>query len=131
MAKKDYASYGLTGVLREAYTLPDRIQAALTKPNAAKPGAAKAAKASGGVAAHREIFRLLRRTRVRARRLLKAILKAMADEPNPMTIEQAIARAYARAAPAPEPVTTPRPIAPRPTPRPLADPPDRAAPAVP
>ena len=87
---KGYASYSLTGVLREAYNLPDRIQEALT-------GSATAD------AAHGELRRILRRTRLRARRLLKAIIRAMTDEPNPMTIEQAIARAYARDAPAPAP----------------------------
>ena len=54
---------------------------------------ANAAHGGAGAAAHREIFRILRRTRMRARRRLKAILKAMSNEPNPMTFDEAIARA--------------------------------------
>ena len=94
LAGKGYASYSLTGVLRESYALPDRIQAALTKPPAGHANAAKlAAGDANSDAAHREIIRILRRTRMRARRLLKAIIRAMADEPKPMTIDEAIARA--------------------------------------
>ena len=75
LAGKGYVSYSITGVLRAAYELPDRI---------------------------------LRRTPMRVRRLLKGILKAMADEPNPITFEQALARAEADANPGPR--------SPRPTP---------------
>ena len=57
-----YISYSLAGVLRESYALPDRIQAARdTSP--------------GPDAVHRETIHILRRTRMRARR----VLKAMAD----------------------------------------------------
>ena len=69
-----YISRSLAGVLRESYALPDRIQAA----RAASP-------TPDAPAVHRELIRLLRRTRMRARRVLKAILKAMADHPNPPT----------------------------------------------
>ena len=66
-------------VRREAYALPDLIAAAAAKPAAAN------ANAVGAANAHREITRLLRRTRMRVRRLLKAIIRAMSDEPNPPT----------------------------------------------
>ena len=69
-----YTSRSLAGVLRESYALPARIQAA----RAASPS-------PDAPAVHRELIRLLRRTRMRARRVLKAILKAMADHPNPPT----------------------------------------------
>ena len=121
MARKRYVSYGLAGVLREAYALPNLIAAAATKPANANPGSAanagahahaKAAKAKavgdantgGGANAHREIIRLLRRTRMRARRLLKAIIRAMSDEPNPPTFDEIMARAIA-ASPDPKPVS--------------------------
>ena len=78
LANHGYASYSLTGVMRAAYDLPDRIKDVLTK-------------AGDADAAHREIARILRRTRTRARRLLKAILRAMSNEPNPVTLEQAAA----------------------------------------
>ena len=64
LARSRYVSYGLAGVLREAYALPDRIQVA----RAASPS-------PDAPAVHRELIRLLRRTRMRARR----VLKAMAD----------------------------------------------------
>ena len=84
LARKRYVSYGLAGVLREAYALPDLIATA-----AAKPASANARSAN----AHREIIRILRRTRMRARRLLKAIVRAMSDEPNPPTFDEIMARA--------------------------------------
>ena len=87
LANHGYASYSLTGVMRAAYDLPDRINDVLT--NAGNSDAA-------ADAAHREIARILRRTRTRARRLLKAILRAMSNEPNPITLEEAIAQASAR-----------------------------------
>ena len=105
LANHGYASYSLTGVMRAAYDLPDRINDVLTK-----AGNANAA------AAHREIARILRRTRMRARRLLKAILKAMADHPNPPTFDEIMAEA---AAPHPAPTHKARPDAP-----PDAPPPD-------
>ena len=105
LANHGYASYSLTGVMRAAYDLPDRINDVLTK-----AGNANAA------AAHREIARILRRTRMRARRLLKAILKAMADHPNPPTFDEIMAEA---AAPDPAPTHKARPDAP-----PDAPPPD-------
>ena len=87
LANHGYASYSLTGVMRAAYDLPDRINDVLT--NAGNSDAA-------ADTAHREIARILRRTRMRARRLLKAILRAMSNEPNPITLEEAIAQARAR-----------------------------------
>ena len=64
---------------------------------------------------HPVVFRLLRRTRLRARRLLKAIIRAMADEPNPITFAEIRARD----------------IAPRSAhPRPAEKPPDCGNPAV-
>ena len=84
LAGKGYVSYGLAGVLRESYALPDRISDTLTKAGNANAGAD---------AAHQKIRR---RTRLRARLLLKAILRAMADDPNPMTLEEAVAQAKAR-----------------------------------
>ena len=85
LANHGYASYSLTGVMRAAYDLPDRISDVLTK-----------AGDTNADTAHREIARILRRTRMRARRLLKAILRAMSNEPNPLTLEEAIAQARAR-----------------------------------
>ena len=70
LANHGYASYSLTGVMRAAYDLPDRINEVLTAAGNANADAP---------AVHRELIRLLRRTRMRARRVLKAILKAMAD----------------------------------------------------
>ena len=84
MARKRYVSYGLAGVLREAYALPDLIAAAAAKPAKAKAG--------GAATAHQEIIRILRRTRMRARRLLKAVIRAMSDEPNPPTFDEIMAR---------------------------------------
>ena len=100
LANHGYASYSLTGVMRAAYDLPDRINEVLTK-------------AGDADTAHREIARILRRTRTRARRLLKAILRAMSNEPNPITLEEAIAQAQARPIPDAQcaklpPSTTPR-----------------------
>ena len=83
LAGHGYVSYSVTGVLRASYDLPDRISDVLT--TSASPDAAR-----------REIDRILRRTRTRARRLLKGILKAMSREPNPPTLEESIARAEAR-----------------------------------
>ena len=88
LANHGYASYSLTGVMRAAYDLPDRISEVLTKAGDTNANAVDAA--------HREIARILRRTRTRARRLLKAILRAMSNEPNPITLEEAIAQASAR-----------------------------------
>ena len=88
LANHGYASYSLTGVMRAAYDLPDRINDVLTKAGDTNADAVDAA--------HREIARILRRTRMRARRLLKAILRAMSNEPNPLTLEEAIAQAQAR-----------------------------------
>ena len=79
LAGKGYVKYSLTGVLRESYSLPDRIKDAPT--TSASPNAA-----------HREITHILRRTCIRARRLLNGIVKAMADELNPMTLEEAMSR---------------------------------------
>ena len=97
LANHGYASYSLTGVMRAAYDLPDRINDVLT--------AAGNANADAVDAAHREIARILRRTRMRARRLLKAILRAMSNEPNPITLEEAIAQARARRETAEAPAT--------------------------
>ena len=88
LANHGYASYSLTGVMRAAYDLPDRISDVLTKAGNTNADAVDAA--------HREVARILRRTRMRARRLLKAILRAMSNEPNPITLEEAIAQARAR-----------------------------------
>ena len=88
LANHGYASYSLTGVMRAAYDLPNRISDVLTKAGDTNADAVDAA--------HREIARILRRTRMRARRLLKAILRAMSNEPNPITLEEAIAQARAR-----------------------------------
>ena len=79
LAGKGYVKYSLTGVVRESYSLPDRIKDAPT--TSASPNAA-----------HREITHILRRTCIRARRLLNGIVKAMADELNPMTLEETISR---------------------------------------
>ena len=100
MAKRGCFSYSLAGVLRETYALPDLIATAT-------------ANAANDDDARREIFRILRRTRMRARRLLKAILKAMADEPNPITFAETLARA-----PTPGP-TSPPPAYGAPPPNPL------------
>ena len=89
MAKRGCFSYSLAGVLRETYALPDLITTTT-------------ATAANDDDARREIFRILRRTRMRARRLLKAILKAMADEPNPIAFAETLAGARAPF-PAPEP----------------------------
>ena len=131
LANHGYASYSLTGVMRAAYDLPDRIKDVLTK--AGNSGAA-------AEAAHREIARILRRTRTRARRLLKAILEAMSNEPNPITLEEAIAQARARdeaanPAPAPTHIRPPSPFDPGPNlwhnhPRPSPPPVPRAAPTA-
>ena len=107
LANHGYASYSLTGVMRAAYDLPDRIKDVLTK-------------AGDTDTAHREIARILRRTRTRARRLLKAILRAMSNEPNPLTLEEAIAQARARDEAAEAgiyPAGSPKDAAPAPIPR--------------
>ena len=135
LANHGYASYSLTGVMRAAYDLPDRINEVLT--------AAGNANADAVDAAHREIARILRRTRMRARRLLKAILRAMSNEPNPLTLEEAIAQARARdeaaearaAVPAPTHIRPPSPFDPGPNlwhnhPRPSPPPAPRAAPTA-
>ena len=80
MANRGCFSYSLAGVLRETYALPDLITTAT-------------ATAANEAAARREISRLLRRTRLRARRLLKAVVRAMSDEPSPPTFDEIIARA--------------------------------------
>ena len=108
LANHGYASYSLTGVMRAAYDLPDRINDVLTK-------------AGDTDTAHREIARILRRTRTRARRLLKAILRAMSNEPNPITLEEAIAQARAAdpdPVPAPTRIRPPSPFDPGPIPPP-------------
>ena len=131
LANHGYASYSLTGVMRAAYDLPDRISDVLTKAGNSDAAAE---------AAHREIARILRRTRMRARRLLKAILRAMSNEPNPITLEEAIAQARARdeaanPAPAPARIRPPSPFDPGPNlwhnhPRPSPPPVPRAAPTA-
>ena len=118
LANHGYASYSLTGVMRAAYDLPDRISAVLTEAGNSDANAE---------AAHRELARILRRTRMRARRLLKAILRAMSNEPNPITLEEAIAQAHAEAAEAAGIYPGPRPPAVLPCPAPSRPPP----PAVP
>ena len=82
MAHRGIISHSLAGVMRQAYDLPNRMADAMAAAPDAQTG-------------RREVIRLLRRTRTRARRLLRRILTAMAADPNP----PAFAEIRARAAP--------------------------------
>ena len=84
IAHRGIITHSLAGVMRQAYDLPNRMADAMAAAPDAESG-------------RREVIRLLRRTRTRARRLLRRILTAMAADPNP----PAFAEIRARAAPYP------------------------------
>ena len=90
MAYRGVITRSLAGVMREAYALPQRMAEAATAAPDAQSG-------------RRNIIRLLRRTRTRARRLLRRALAAMAADPNPPTWNEILARINARAAARPVP----------------------------
>ena len=84
MADRGQITRSLAGVMREAYALPKRMTEAMTAAPDAQSG-------------RRNVIRLLRRTRTRARRLLRRLETAMAADPNPPTWEEILAQAEARA----------------------------------
>ena len=84
MADRGQITRSLAGVMREAYDLPNRMADAMAAAPDAETG-------------RRNVIRLLRRTRTRARRLLRCLLAAMAADPNPPTWEEILAQADARA----------------------------------
>ena len=82
MADRGQITRSLAGVMREAYALPKRMTEAMTAAPDAQSG-------------RRNVIRLLRRTRTRARRLLRRLETAMAADPNPPTWDEIRARAEA------------------------------------
>ena len=82
MAHQGIISHSLAGVMREAYDLPNRMTDAMAAAPDAQSG-------------RHSVVRLLRRTRTRARRLLRRILTAMAADPNPPAFAEIRARAAA------------------------------------
>ena len=90
MADRGQITRSLAGVMREAYALPKRMTEAMTAAPDAQSG-------------RRNVIRLLRRTRTRARRLLRRLETAMAADPNPPTWNEILARIDARNAARPVP----------------------------
>ena len=82
MAKRGSITRSLAGVMRQTYDLPNRMADAMAAAPDAETG-------------RRSVIRLIRRTRTRARRLLRCIQAAMAADPNPPAWNEILARAAA------------------------------------